>query len=806
MKNISKKLFMITVMAVLCMVGATTANATTYKGECGLHGDNLVWTFDKETESLIIDGEGQMKNYDSPDYAPWHEFSYEIKNLIIDADITSIGNYAFYNCSELKGELVIPMKVTSIGVSAFSGCDGLTGDLVIPDSVKKIGEKAFSGCSGFNGKLVVSDNVTSIGEAAFALCNGLKGDLVIPEGIKSIGSAVFQGCSGFTGDLIIPDSVTSIGDYAFFDCKGLTGELTIPESVGYIGVAAFSGCSGFTGGLVIPEGVTNIGASAFSGCRGLTGNLIIPASVTSISNWTFSGCKGFTGDLVIPEGVTSIGENAFSYCDGFTGKLVIPDSVTSIGMYAFSYCEGFTGDLVIPKGLTSISYRAFEECSGFTGKLVIPEGVISIDGGAFIGCVGLTGSLIIPESVTSIGDWAFAGCEGFAGDVILPEGFISMGDCAFFFCDGLTGELIIPESVENIGSAAFVSCSFKHIAYKGSQNAWFEIYDGESTDSDNKTVHFNFNPETDIKENTTSSTCLIQGTKTLDCICGYNYSIVELYPLAECLFTEYVYDDNATCLDDGTKTRHCSYGCGNIDTVTVENSALGHDIVFHSEKAPTCMEKGWYAYEECTRCNYSTYKENPIIYHIFTEWTTENKKSIRYCVFCKYTQTKIDIGSGDVEIDSPYQIDKDFVVDSIVTGDNKYVIIEGAIENGVENDWEVVKAFDINLLNKEGVHVQPDGMVKVKLPVDWSKEGEYKVYRVNEDRTLTDMSAFREGSHMVFDTDHFSVYTIVLEIENDNCPCKCHKTGFSAFIWKILRFFYKLFKTNTVCACGMAHY
>ena len=39
-----------------------------------------------------------------------------------------------------------------------------------------------------------------------------------------------------------------------------------------------------------------------------------------------------------------------------------------------------------------------------------------------------------------------------------------------------------------------------------------------------------------------------------------------------------------------------------------------------------------------------------------------------------------------------------------------------------------------------------------------------------------------------------------------DCTCSCHKTGFSGIIWKILRIFYKLFRTNPVCACGAAHY
>ena len=41
---------------------------------------------------------------------------------------------------------------------------------------------------------------------------------------------------------------------------------------------------------------------------------------------------------------------------------------------------------------------------------------------------------------------------------------------------------------------------------------------------------------------------------------------------------------------------------------------------------------------------------------------------------------------------------------------------------------------------------------------------------------------------------------------SEDCSCNCHKSGFMGFIWKILRIFYKIFKTNPVCACSAAHY
>ncbi len=39
------------------------------------------------------------------------------------------------------------------------------------------------------------------------------------------------------------------------------------------------------------------------------------------------------------------------------------------------------------------------------------------------------------------------------------------------------------------------------------------------------------------------------------------------------------------------------------------------------------------------------------------------------------------------------------------------------------------------------------------------------------------------------------------------CPsCNCHKSGFLGFIWKLQRFFWKIFRINSTCSCGIAHY
>ena len=76
-----------------------------------------------------------------------------------------------------------------------------------------------------------------------------------------------------------------------------------------------------------------------------------------------------------------------------------------------------------------------------------------------------------------------------------------------------------------------------------------------------------------------------------------------------------VYTDElpATCTQGGySDGKHCKV----CHAVIVESQfvpALGHDIVKHEAKNPSYTEVGWNAYEECTRCDYSTYNEIPML-------------------------------------------------------------------------------------------------------------------------------------------------------------------------------------------------
>ena len=222
----------------LCMLAALTAEIFAAdivdSGHCGGEGDgkNLTWTLDSEG-TLTIYGNGKMADYEYHG-GPWA--STKVKSVSIKSGVTCIGDYAFYNCTNLTG-VTLPNSVTSIGKGAFSYCSSLAS-ITIPSSVTSIGAAAFSHCSSLT-SVTIPNSVTSIGGFAFSSCRSLT-SVTIPSSVTRIGGYAFKGCSSLTS-VTIPNSVTSIGDSAFEACSSLTS-VTISKSVSSIGRNAFARC------------------------------------------------------------------------------------------------------------------------------------------------------------------------------------------------------------------------------------------------------------------------------------------------------------------------------------------------------------------------------------------------------------------------------------------------------------------------------------------------------------------------------------------------------------------------------------
>ena len=261
------------------------ATLTVNGGKCG---ESAYWVL--EDGVLLIFGEGAMEDY-SAGGAPWYALREQITAVVIEEEISRIGNQAFYNCVNVTGA-EIPRSVTAIGTAAFSTCTALE-------------------------QLAIPERVTTIGNSAFLSCRSLR-SIVIPDSVTNLGMKAFQGCSALE-HVGIGSGVTAIGSGAFGNCSSLTA-ITIPETVRSIGTLAFSGCSALSEITFAGNAPTSIGSSSFNG---VTATAYYPVNNET---WTEDKFQNYGGTITWrPYGPVTLNLDA-------CGGTVTPDTLTvSVG-------------------------------------------------------------------------------------------------------------------------------------------------------------------------------------------------------------------------------------------------------------------------------------------------------------------------------------------------------------------------------------------------------------------------------------------------------------------------------------------
>lgn len=530
------------------------------------------------------------------------------------------------------------------------------------------------------------------------------------DGMVSMGSAEYAEYP--IENVVVAEGITRIGGAAFCGCYDIK-TITLPDSLVEIGKHAFRDLDKLES-IDIPSGVTVIPENCFSGCRSLK-DVNMSDEATKIEHYAFAHC-GLLESIELPDSVSYIGEGAFSGC-GKLKEIYINENVEFVGKDAFYSCnelegivvsdenENYSSDdsgVLFDKNKTELIRYPQKNVNGI---YVFPDTVKTISEFAFSASLYLK-EVVLNDGLEEIGTAAFLECISLS-DVTFPSSLKNIGYAAFLFCESFS-DIVIPENVEQIGMQAFV-CNFAESFTVKSMNANIDYYAIGCSDRDVIGISKEEYVERNIKAFEAEKYDMEEAERLWEELNGYivYYDEIQLKGMLKC--------------HEGSTA----------EAYAIENNMSYETIHFYGE---------W-------------------------EYDWENYLRTRKCELCEMTETEaLEKETEDnVEIIAPENPELDFDVDSIDKNNDTFVLVEQQIKENMAVENEVLKVFDITLKNKDGVHVQPDGTVKVKLPLDWEKDGNYKVYRVNDDGTLTDMKAFRQGSHMVFETDHFSIYVIVEE-------------------------------------------
>lgn len=361
---------------------AITASAEENSGTCG---DNLTWTLDDGT--LTISGTGDMYDYNemsapSPFYTLSYSNGYDIKYVLIDDGVTSIGEEAFEYCSSLQS-ITIASSVTSIGYCAFEQCTSLTS-ITIPNSVESIGRYAFSYCPSLESITVSPTNSNYSSKSGVLFDKQGTTLLFYPEGKKD--SYYF-----------VPEGTVKIANYAVKDQPYLEF-VYIADSVEEIGEGNFSFFSAtMNNDTGIYESGSNLKYIYLGKNLKTIGDIFLNNTMkleeisVSPDNEYFTSADGvlFTKDMqtlmkyppnsertiyAVPDGVEIIGRDSFDYNMNLK-SITIPDSVTYINI-AFMRSANLQS-VDIGSGINTL-YDSFRYCSKLRSLTIRSNGYYSI--------------------------------------------------------------------------------------------------------------------------------------------------------------------------------------------------------------------------------------------------------------------------------------------------------------------------------------------------------------------------------------------------------------------------------------------
>ena len=155
-------------------------------GEIG----NITWTIDAGV--LTLSGSGRMPNFDGESDAPWYEYKDSIMSVVISDGITTVGEYAFKDYTNIY-EVSFSKDITDIGYSSFYGCTMLA-EVTFPENLSFIRARSFYDCNALT-TLIIPENVSTIASSAFSGCTNITSIRFCGDKPNTIASNAFNGVS-----------------------------------------------------------------------------------------------------------------------------------------------------------------------------------------------------------------------------------------------------------------------------------------------------------------------------------------------------------------------------------------------------------------------------------------------------------------------------------------------------------------------------------------------------------------------------------------------------------------------------------
>ena len=402
--------------------------------------------------------------------------SYYLTNVTLPSSVQTIDNYAFSGNRLMNLDMSVLTNLKTIGEKAFYRCS--IKNIIIGENVTSIGNNAFTECSNVNtiNYNAINCNTESDNVLPFSnIYSDIK--IIIGSKVEVIGSYVFYGSYVSSVDFTNNILLTKIGNYAFGYCKQLTS-LSLPNSVETIGDSAFSYCSKLTT-VILPNSLKTIGEFAFIGNALMELDMSVLTNLTTIGRNAFEGCSSLY-NIIIGENVTSIGSNAFYNCSNvfvinYDAKNISysPSNTSNPSPYLAS---NIGANVYSTKGLKLVIGEHVEAIpSCFMNESYLTEidasnakSLKTIGTNAFYSLSHLT-NVTLSSSIETIEESAFKYNHIMELDMSVLTNLKTIGESAFNDCSSLDN-ITIGKYVTSIGSNAFYNCSNVYIIYYDAEN------------------------------------------------------------------------------------------------------------------------------------------------------------------------------------------------------------------------------------------------------------------------------------------------------------------------------------------------